>query len=132
MLAKWCRPFPGLPQQVAEARYFVAALMEAEGPRMVENAVFIVSELASNAVRHSRSGRKGGWFLVIVVLDDDRVRIEVIDEGGDDRPQLLAANDWEEEGGRGLLLMATCAKDWGVKERMHGRSVWAELARAGA
>lgn len=81
MLAKWCRPFPGLPQQVAEARYFVAALMEAEGPRMVENAVLIVSELASNAVRHSRSGRKGGWFLVIVVLDDDRVRIEVTDEG---------------------------------------------------
>ncbi|MFG2950823.1 ATP-binding protein [Streptomyces adustus] len=131
MLTKWLRLFPGLPQQVAEARYFVAALMEAEGPRAVDDAVLITSELASNAVRHSRSGRQGGWFGVSVRFEDDRIRIEVIDEGGDNEPQLLDATE-QQEGGRGLLMMAALAKDWGVNERLHGRSVWADLARAGA
>ncbi len=38
----------------------------------------------------------------------------------------------QEEGGRGLLLIAACAKDWGVKNWPDGRSVWAELAWEGA
>lgn len=130
MLTKWCRPFPGLPQEVAEARHFVASLLEVEEARAVEDAVLIVSELASNAIRHSRSGWEGGWFLVIVKFELDRVRIEVVDEGGAGVPRLLDASD-QAEGGRGLMLAAACAKDWGVKEWPQGRSVWADLARAG-
>jgi anti-sigma regulatory factor (Ser/Thr protein kinase) len=129
MLRKWCRAFPGLPREVAQARHFVAALLADDGP--AEDAVLVVSELASNAVRHSRSGEYGGWFLVIVGFGDDRVRIEVIDEGGDQEPVLRDVNS-QEEGGRGLMLIAACAKDWGVKDRPGGRVVWAELARVSA
>ena len=32
----------------------------------VDDAVLVVSELATNAVRHSSSGSAGGWFVVIV------------------------------------------------------------------
>jgi hypothetical protein len=32
------------------------------------------------------------------------------------------------EGGRGLLVVAALADDWGVTPRVIGKSVWAELA----
>ncbi|MFD3731459.1 ATP-binding protein [Streptomyces sp. NPDC058632] len=132
MLKRWCRKFPGLPRQVAEARDFVAALLGDEGSAPVDDALLIVSELATNAVRHTRSGRYGGWFLVAVGFGDDVVRIEVFDAGGDKEPLLRSVNSDVEEGGRGLLLIAACAKNWGVQDRPHGRCVWAELARVNA
>jgi anti-sigma regulatory factor (Ser/Thr protein kinase) len=129
MLSKWCRAFPGLAEEVTHARHFVASLLAERGP--VDDAVLIVSELATNAVRHSLSGSAGGWFLVIVGFGHDLVRLEVVDQGGPHVPHLCDVTN-QEEGGRGLLLIAACAKDWGVKEWPDGRTVWAELAREGA
>jgi anti-sigma regulatory factor (Ser/Thr protein kinase) len=129
MRAKWCRAFPGLPEQVAHARHFVAALVAGRGP--VDDAALIVSELAANAVRHTLSGAVGGWFLVVVSFGDGLVRIEVVDQGGERVPHLCDATS-QEEGGRGLLLIASSAKDWGVKEWPEGRSVWADVAWEGA
>ncbi|WP_217182227.1 ATP-binding protein [Streptomyces sp. AC495_CC817] len=129
MLKKWCRIFPGLPWQVAEARHFVAALLGDEGSRLVEDAELVVGELAANAVRHTRSGWYRGWFLVVVGFSDDLVRIEVIDQGSDNEPQVRSVISPVDVGGRGLLLIAACAKDWGVKDRPGGRCVWADLAR---
>ncbi|MFI7499589.1 ATP-binding protein [Streptomyces sp. NPDC049687] len=132
MPQQWSRQFPGLPRKVAEARDFVAALLEDEGPGPVEDAALIVSELATNAVRHTRSGRYGGWFRVTVGFSDDVVRIEVIDSGGDEEPLVRSVNASVDEGGRGLLLITACAKDWGVQDRPYGRCIWAELARVSA
>lgn len=130
MLSKWCRAFPGLPQEVAQARHFVAALLDKEGDP-VEDAVLVVGELAANAVRHSWSGGFGGWFVVVVGFGDDRVRIEVVDQGGERKPRLRDVTS-QAEGGRGLMLVEACAKDWGVKDWPDGRCVWAELARGSA
>ncbi|WP_458245676.1 ATP-binding protein [Streptomyces sp. MAI_2237] len=124
MRSKWCRAFPGVADEVAHARHFVAALLDGYDP--VDDAVLIVSELATNAVRHSLSGAAGGWFLVVVCFGDGRVRIEVVDQGGEDVPHLCDVTG-QEESGRGLLLIAACAKDWGVKNWPDGRTVWAEL-----
>ncbi|MEU6336325.1 ATP-binding protein [Streptomyces cellulosae] len=129
MWSKWCRAFPGVPEEVAHARHFVAALLDGRGP--VEDAVLVVSELATNAVRHSLSGSAGGWFLVIICFGDDLVRIEVVDQGGERMPHLCDVTS-QEESGRGLLLIASCAKDWGVKNWPDGRSVWADLVWEGA
>ncbi|QKW02626.1 ATP-binding protein [Streptomyces sp. NA02536] len=128
MRSKWCRAFPGLPEEVAHVRHFIAALLQEQGP--VDDAVLVVSELATNAVRHTLSGSVGGWFLVVIGLGDDLVRIEVVDQGGDRVPHLCDATG-QEEGGRGLQMIAACAKDWGVKTWPEGRSVWADLAREG-
>ncbi|MEV8563341.1 ATP-binding protein [Streptomyces sp. NPDC051917] len=129
MLAKWCRAFHGLPDEVPHARHFVASLLADRGP--VEDAVLVVSELATNALRHTRSGSAGGCFFVVVGLSDDLVRIEVVDQGGELVPHLCHATD-REEGGRGLRLIAAFAKNWGYTVWPDGRSVWAELARATA
>ncbi|MDO0926629.1 ATP-binding protein [Streptomyces sp. TG1A-8] len=129
MPAQWCRVFPGLPEEVAHARHFVASLLSDRGP--VEDAVLVVSELATNAVRHTRSGSADGRFFVVVCLGDDLVRIEVVDQGGDRVPHLCHATD-REEGGHGLRLIAAFAKNWGYTIRPGGRSVWAELVRVSA
>jgi anti-sigma regulatory factor (Ser/Thr protein kinase) len=128
VLTKWCRAFPGLPDQVAEARHFVAALLEEWG--CADEGALVVGELAANAVRHSLSGKAGGWFLVVVGFGADVVRIEVIDQGGNGTPTMRDATDLE-EGGRGLMLVAACAKEWGAKTLPQGSSVWADLVREG-
>ena len=126
MLTKWCRAFPGLPEQVAEARHFVAALLRERD--CVDEGALVVGELAANAVRHSLSGTVRGWFVVVVGFGADFVRIEVIDQGGDGAPTVRDATSLE-EGGRGLMLVAACAKDWGAKTLPQGSSVWADLVR---
>jgi anti-sigma regulatory factor (Ser/Thr protein kinase) len=130
MLKNWGRSFPGQPWQVAEARHFVAALLEDEPPSLVDDAVLVVGELAANAVRHTRSGWYRGWFLVLVGFANDFVRIQVIDQGSDDEPMVRSVNSPVDQGGRGLMLVSACAKDWGVKDRSGGgRCIWADLAR---
>jgi serine/threonine-protein kinase RsbW len=52
--------FPGTPEHVAGARAVVRCLL-AGWPRR-DDAVLVASELASNAVVHTRSGLPGGWF----------------------------------------------------------------------
>ncbi|MFH9547706.1 ATP-binding protein [Streptomyces sp. NPDC017435] len=133
MSQSWCRMFPGLAWQVAQARHFVAALLEDEASDLVDDAVLVVGELAANAVRHTRSGWYRGWFLVVVHFRDDLVRVEVVDQGGDEEPQVRSVAKGVEEDGRGLMMIAACTKDWGVKDRPSGaRCVWAELARNGS
>ncbi|WP_404816997.1 ATP-binding protein [Streptomyces thermolineatus] len=129
MFTKWCRAFPGLPEQVAEARHFVAALLQDWG--RVDDGALIVGELAANAVRHTLSGKAGGWFLVVIGFGTGFVRIEVIDQGGGGVPAMRDVTSLE-EGGRGLALVAACAKDWGTKALPKGSSVWADLVREGA
>ncbi|MEW2113801.1 ATP-binding protein [Streptomyces sp. NPDC005474] len=130
MPKEWARIVPGLAWQVAEARHFVADLLEDEASDLVADAVLVVGELAANAVRHTRSGWYRGWFLVIVGFADDFVRIQVIDQGGDSEPRVRSVNNSVNAGGRGLLIVSACAKDWGVKDRSAGaRCVWADLVR---
>ncbi|MFF2214536.1 ATP-binding protein [Streptomyces antibioticus] len=132
MPKEWSRIFPGQAWQVAEARHFVAALLEGERSSLVDDAVLVVGELAANAVRHTRSGWYRGWFLVVVGFADDFVRIQVVDQGGDDEPVVRSINAPMDQGGRGLMLVSACAKDWGVKDRpAGGRCIWADLARVG-
>ncbi|GAB2795716.1 hypothetical protein GCM10027073_29620 [Streptomyces chlorus] len=76
---------------------------------------WLVSELATNAVRHTLSGSVGGWFLVVVGFGDDLVRIEVVDQGGHRVPHLCDTTS-QEEGGRGLQMIVACAKEWGGEE----------------
>ncbi|MGX9891183.1 ATP-binding protein [Streptomyces sp. NPDC002276] len=68
----------------------------------------IVSELATNAVRHS----PGRSFRLIVTITAGRVVITVLDSG---RYQPLASHtaDPDEEGGRGLALIEALADEWG-------------------
>ncbi|MEV0151990.1 MULTISPECIES: ATP-binding protein [unclassified Nonomuraea] len=121
---RFSRYFLGSAPSITEARRFVTALLR--GRPAVDEAELIVSELATNAIRHSASGRFGGRFLVSVQAHTDRLWVGVLDEGGPSSPRLFRPYP-EGEGGRGLLLVANLAIDWGVWGDEHGRTVWAVL-----
>ena len=72
--------FPGHAGQVRAARRFLAGVLD--GCPAADEALLCVSELATNAVLHSRSGRPGGRFTVRATMQAGSVRVEVADEGG--------------------------------------------------
>ncbi|MFC9927118.1 ATP-binding protein [Streptomyces sp. NPDC127190] len=80
-----------------------------------------VSELATNAVLHGVPPGRG--FLLRLGYDGTVVRVEVHDSG----PGTPVVAEEQDEGGRGLLLVAALADKWGVGERRPGKAVWCEF-----
>jgi serine/threonine-protein kinase RsbW len=99
---QWSRWFPGDPESVGEARRFArAALLGRDGQ---EAAELIVSEVATNAIRHSASGAPGGFFIVEITGDAEKIRLRVHDLGGPKTPCRIEDADGQ-EGGRGLFIV---------------------------
>jgi serine/threonine-protein kinase RsbW len=122
----WFRSFPGRPEQVSEARRFVASALA--GRPEVDEAALIASELCTNAVLYTASGGPDGLFTVRVEQDTDRSRVSVQDMGSPGQPELGSGNgDDPPEGGRGLVLVAAMAKEWGRARNRVGWLVWADL-----
>ena len=61
----------------------------------------------------------------VLALFTDRLVLEAVDEGRHVPPRRRARA--EEEGGRGLHLVATLADRWGFRATDDGKAVWAEL-----
>jgi anti-sigma regulatory factor (Ser/Thr protein kinase) len=121
-LISWSRAFPGTPEQVREARQFLAGILG--GSAMTDDALLCLSELATNAAVHSRSGEPGGQFRVRVERHDGHVRVEVSDQGGPWAPP--ASRDGQH--GRGLLVVARLARDSGRSGDEHaGWTAWFEI-----
>jgi serine/threonine-protein kinase RsbW len=118
-LPKW-RVFRGHPTQVAQARRFVAGVLN--GCSLIDTAVHLTSELVTNALAHTPSGT-GGSFEVIVWRDADCVLIAVLDDGSDGSPAAVGV-DLESESGRGLGLVAALADRWGHEGGGAARAVW--------
>ncbi|MFE0603616.1 ATP-binding protein [Streptomyces sp. NPDC058892] len=90
------------------------------------DAGLLVAELAANAVRHGRV--PGRDFELKLTLLEELLRIEVSDARRDRRP-VLRPHAYEAEAGYGLRLVDAVAADWGVTDRVIGKTVWAELPR---
>ncbi|GIH73303.1 ATP-binding protein [Sphaerimonospora thailandensis] len=123
------RYFLGRPASVTEARRFVTVFLG--GWPIVPTAELIVSELSTNAIRHSASGRFGGRFAVSIQAEPDRVWLGVVDQGGPHVPAVMHdcahLDEHDDESGRGLLLVSCLADSWGVSGDVAGRTVWALL-----
>ncbi|WP_344907870.1 ATP-binding protein [Actinomadura meridiana] len=96
---------------------------------------FVVTELATNAVRHSRSGEHKGSFAVELLLDD-LAYIGVSDLGGHGCPVVKEhSRDVplpENEDGRGLWAVTQMATVFGIDGNpAEGHTVWAGLDRTG-
>jgi serine/threonine-protein kinase RsbW len=98
------RVFPGQLRQVARVRAFVAEFLPAEP--VVGEVQQVVSELAANAARHTRSGDPDGRFVVELCRWRHLLWVLVTDQGGTDGPPSRLDHDQLAEHGRGLMLAA--------------------------
>ncbi len=108
----------------AQARQLVVDLLAAElSDHELDRTRLLVSELATNAVRHGQ-----GTITLRARVDQDRLLVEVIDEGsGFERA--IHRSDLTQLGGWGLMIVDAEASRWGVHEGT--TRVWFEIERAG-
>lgn len=118
------RRFPGVPSQVAGARELVTAAL-GRGHPLHDDCALLTSELATNAILHSRSGA-GGWFTVRVRNGGELVRV-CVEDAGADAPPCACRADPESAGGRGLPLLETLSHRWGFTRGGGVTAVWFEL-----
>ncbi|MFE1554493.1 ATP-binding protein [Streptomyces sp. NPDC058734] len=97
-----------------------------EGTPLSADAGLLVAELASNAVTHGRV--IGRDFELRMTLLEGVLRLEVSDPRKDRRPA-VRPHAYQAESGYGLRIVDALATDWGVMDRIIGKTVWAELAR---
>jgi anti-sigma regulatory factor (Ser/Thr protein kinase) len=113
--------FPAEPASIPASRHALAEFLAgrvADDPRSV--AALLVTELASNALRHAATP-----FTIRADLTPCHLRVEVADGTGDEPVELAPAPG--EIGGRGILLVNRLADHWGSERTPDGKNVWFEL-----
>ncbi|MGW6980763.1 ATP-binding protein [Streptomyces sp. NPDC054932] len=95
-----------------------------ESTALSADAGLLVAELAANAVAHGRV--PGRDFELKLTLLEGILRVEVSDARRDRRPA-VQPHIYQAEGGYGLRIVDAVAADWGVTDRLIGKTVWAEL-----
>jgi anti-sigma regulatory factor (Ser/Thr protein kinase) len=109
---------PGLARR-ALSEWYLSALDNQE----LHQAKLLTSELVTNAVLHGQ-----GKIMLKAALDEDRLLVEVCDEGRgfeqESRPRRF-----EDLRGRGLAIVDAEASRWGLHDG--STHVWFEIERSG-
>ncbi|MER6994262.1 ATP-binding protein [Streptomyces sp. NPDC000410] len=131
--AEWV--FPAEPDAVRAARHAVRDTLRHWDldSAISDVTVLLVSELVTNSLRYA-SGPIG---VRLVLPNPDGVApsprtglvVEVSDPLPD--PPLERAAGPDDEGGRGLQLVASTARRWGTRRGRTGKTVWFELPLPG-
>jgi hypothetical protein len=112
---------PPAPAACRAARELVRAnLAPNGGAKTCHTAELVVSELASNAVRHA-----GSTFTAEVLASAGALRVAVTDAA----PLPSGWSGFPVERGHGLGVVAAAAGDWAVEPVVGGKTVWADVAR---
>jgi hypothetical protein len=115
--------FPGHEWELSALRRWLSSLLP-ECPER-DDVLIVATELASNAIKHTASGR-GSRFAVEIIRYPSVVQIAVADHGGSAEPHVIEDPDGEH--GRGLLLVRDLSVRTGVAGGRPGRLVWAQVA----
>ncbi|MFI1964055.1 ATP-binding protein [Streptomyces pathocidini] len=118
--------FPDEPDAVRAARSLVRTTLNEWGLNAISDlAVLLVSELVTNAQRYATGPigvclRRGRGDALVVEVSDPL-------------PELPLARDArpDDEGGRGLQLVARTSRRWGTRRGTSGKTVWFELVLPG-
>jgi anti-sigma regulatory factor (Ser/Thr protein kinase) len=120
----WRISVPGVPAIVAIARRLVrAALWDS---RRLDDIEIVASELVTNAIRHTPSGRTGSLLTLRIRGTAGWARIEVSDLGSGSwaKPSPMGEDD---ECGRGLIIVNALADLAGHEPSAEGQVSWAEI-----
>jgi len=120
---------PHARSSVGTIRHVLADELQASGvaPRVLEDAILVLSELVSNAIKHA-SPLPGGEITIRWVIRPDCLHLEITDGGAITRPRAGAAAA-SAIGGRGLDIVRRVCSQWGVTEDDTSVTVWADLPR---
>jgi anti-sigma regulatory factor (Ser/Thr protein kinase) len=112
------------PQAARATRERIAVLRSELDGNVLADIMLLVSELVTNAYRHS--GAPSDDRIVLRVSMKNRVvRVEVEDRGeAASEPHL---REPDSSGGWGLHIVSQLADRWGTKKRRKGNLVWFEL-----
>ena len=116
------------PGSCKEARDFVSATLSQWG--MAElgcDAIVVISELVTNALRHTSTPRAAGRVIEVILSGGPRQLLCAVTDWCE-RPPVLRQPDYVSETGRGLHVVASLSDAWGwlpLAER--GKAVWAAL-----
>ncbi|MER6942976.1 ATP-binding protein [Nonomuraea sp. NPDC000554] len=117
--ASWT--FAAKPVSIPRARRLTRAQLEAWGfDGQSEVAELLVTELTTNAMRHTRT-----TFRLSLSVEDGLLRCEV--EDADPRLPFVRTARLDDERGRGLHLVDMLACCWGAEPAGPGKIVWFEL-----
>lgn len=116
------RTFPAIPQSVHAARRFATDALAGLGSDALESAELMVSELATNCIRHERMS-----FYITISRLPQEVRVEVTDSGSG-MPSMRSPGP-NDPSGRGLQIVDMLSNDWGIEPEVPaGKTVWFSLA----
>jgi signal transduction histidine kinase len=117
------REFGPETRSVPTARHFLIGLLRDIPSDICERATLMISELATNAVQHSRTG-----FVVQVELTVETLTIDVTDTGIG-QPRLRFATP-QDPSGRGLQIVKALSDEWGIRVPQigPGKTVWFALS----
>ena len=94
-------------------------------PEERDDAMLVLSELVSNAVKHA-APLPSGEIRVRWEILGELLHIEITDGGASTRPHASVAA-LSALGGRGLDIVRTLSSQWGVTEGQDSVTVWAEV-----
>ncbi|MCG7204684.1 ATP-binding protein [Streptomyces arenae] len=117
--ASW--PLRREPTSARRARRLVTARLGEWGAHeLTDTAELLVSELVTNALRHTR-----GALRLNLQLHDSRLLCEV--EDTETASPVRAVADADAESGRGIELLDLLADSWGSVRTPTGKTMWFEL-----
>jgi anti-sigma regulatory factor (Ser/Thr protein kinase) len=112
-------------EMVAKARHAVRdGLRLCVAEATAETAELIVSELMTNAIRHTKPGE--AIRLKIWLRPDGLLHIQVSDTDPAPPPYVVAKE--LDESGRGLFLVRALSANYGWRRTASGKAIWALLA----
>ncbi|MFF4566264.1 SpoIIE family protein phosphatase [Streptomyces sp. NPDC001435] len=112
---------PPDPAMVAHARTLTERQLETWGlSELSFNAELVVSELVTNGMRYATGP-------VMLRLIKDRCLLCEVSDNAHTAPHLRRARR-DDEGGRGLFLVAQLSQRWGTRYTASGKTIWAELS----
>ena len=94
---------------------------------LAQSLILLVSEVVSNAVRHS-AGDPAESIELVASFDAETIRVTVTDAGQGFTPR--PRDPARSQDGYGLYLLEKVAERWGVESKGDTK-VWFELPRAG-
>ncbi|HTX30370.1 MAG TPA: ATP-binding protein [Solirubrobacteraceae bacterium] len=115
------RTFPHRPESITRARRFVNDALEDVPPKLRDIVVLMVSELATNCIRHTKSG-----FELTLRQTGEEIFVEAVDRG-DGHPTMRTPAPTDPSG-RGLQIIDIFSTTWGHENRPEGKAVWFSLS----